>query len=103
MPTLSGQSNNYAFLYQGMEHEFTEPNQFYYGRDGHFYSAQIQRGFSIAGAQSTSGPGGAGPRRPFKNALRVVPGCLTRRAPVIGARSDRIARKRLVPSQPPRK
>jgi hypothetical protein len=63
MPTLSGQSNNYPFLYQGMEHEFTEPNQFYYGGDGQFYSAQIQRGFSIAGAQSTSGPGGAGPHR----------------------------------------
>jgi len=63
MPTLSGQSNSFPFLYQGMEHEFLEPNQFYYGGNGQFYSAQIQRGFSIAGAQSTSGPGGPGPRR----------------------------------------
>ena len=63
MPTLSGQLNNFPFLYQGMEHKFLEPNQFYYGGDGQFYSAQIQRGFSIAGAQSTSGPGGPGPRR----------------------------------------
>ncbi len=63
MPTLSGQSNSYPFLYQGMEHEFLEPNQFYYSGEGQFYSAQIQRGFSIAGAQGTSGPGGAGPRR----------------------------------------
>ena len=34
-----------------------------YGGDGQFYSAQIQRGFSIAGAQNTCGPGGPGPRR----------------------------------------
>ncbi|HVA67208.1 MAG TPA: hypothetical protein VNK24_09850, partial [Elusimicrobiota bacterium] len=60
---MSGQANSYPFLYQGMEHEFTEPNQFYYGGDGQFYSAQIQRGFSIAGAQNTCGPGGPGPRR----------------------------------------
>ena len=58
VPTLSGQLNNYPFLYQGMEHEFIKPNQFYYSGDGQFYSAQIQRGFSIAGAQGISGPGG---------------------------------------------
>lgn len=63
VPTLSGQLNNYPFLYQGMEHEFIEPNQFYYSGDGQFYSAQIQRGFSIAGAQGISGPGGPGPDR----------------------------------------
>jgi len=38
---MTGTSSNYPFLYQGREHEFLEPNQFYYGGDGQFYSAQI--------------------------------------------------------------
>jgi hypothetical protein len=35
-----------------MEHEFTEPNQFYYGGDGQFYSAQIARSLSLSGARA---------------------------------------------------
>jgi len=66
---VSGQANSYPFLYQGMENEFTDAQAdlgqgiLYYPGDGQFYSAQIARSLSLSGAQSTSGPGGAGPRR----------------------------------------
>ncbi len=58
-PTMSGSSNNYPFLYHGMEHEFVEPtNAYYYTGDGAYYSAQIMRSLSLTSAQGTSGPGG---------------------------------------------
>jgi YD repeat-containing protein len=61
-PTISGSSNNYPFLYHGMEHEFVEPNPYYYTGDGAYYSAQIMRSLSLTGAQGTTGPGnGRGP------------------------------------------
>ena len=65
MPTLSGQSNNYPFLYQGMDHEFLEPDQFYYSGDGQFYSAQcwemaVNRGLTNASRAYCPGGGGVG-------------------------------------------
>ncbi len=57
-PSMAGASSNWPFLYQGMEHESIDPNQFYYSGNGAYYSAQIMRSMSMTSAQGTSGPGG---------------------------------------------
>ena len=57
-PSIAGASSNWPFLYQGMEHESIDPNQFYYSGNGAYYSAQIMRSMSMTSAQGTSGPGG---------------------------------------------
>jgi hypothetical protein len=64
--TVSGASNSFPFLYQGLEHEVTDPGQLYFEPSGNVYNPQIQRELSlvdqqgITGAPSGSGFGGFG-------------------------------------------
>jgi hypothetical protein len=53
-PSSTSQGNSFPFLYQGMEREVTEPYPLYYSGAGGFHNPQIQRGFSLTGAQGTS-------------------------------------------------
>ena len=57
---MSGTANNWPFLYQGMEKEFTDPGPYYYTGTGQFYSPQIMRSPSETGQTSSSGSGGGG-------------------------------------------
>jgi hypothetical protein len=57
-PSVSGTSNGWPLLYHGMEHELTDPNQFYYSGDGAFYSAKIMRSMSMTSAQGSKTPVG---------------------------------------------
>jgi hypothetical protein len=54
--TLNGQANNWPFLYQGVEKEFTDPGPLYCSGGGQFYSSQLVRSLSETGQTSTSGP-----------------------------------------------
>ena len=54
-PTVSGTANDWPFLYQGMEKEYTDPGTYYYSGGGQFYSPQLVRSLSETSATSTSG------------------------------------------------
>ena len=54
-PTVSGTANDWPFLYQGMEKEYTDPSTYYYSGGGQFYSPQLVRSLSETSATSTSG------------------------------------------------
>jgi YD repeat-containing protein len=62
--TVTGLSNSFPFLYQGLEHEVSDPGQLYFEPSGNVYNPQIQRELSQAGQQGSgdppSGGGGAG-------------------------------------------
>ena len=59
-PTLSGTTNYWPFLYNGLEKEFSDPGPFYYSGTGQFYSPQLVRSLSEVGQTSSSGPGPSG-------------------------------------------
>jgi hypothetical protein len=50
-PAVSGASSTFAFLYQGGEHEITDPQTLYYAGAGNFYNPLIQRSLSEIGEQ----------------------------------------------------
>ena len=54
-PTVSGTANDWPFLYQGMEKEYTDPGTYYYSGGGQFYSPQLVRSLSETSATRTSG------------------------------------------------
>jgi hypothetical protein len=60
--TVSGAANSFPFLYQGLEHEVTDPGQLYFEPSGNVYDPQIQRELSQVGPQGITAPfdGGAG-------------------------------------------
>ena len=62
--TLTGAANSFPFLYQGLEHEVTDPGQLLFEPSGNVYNPQIQRELSQVGQQGLgdppSGGGGAG-------------------------------------------
>ena len=53
--TISGLSNSFPFLYQGLEHEITDPGQLYFEPSGNVYNPQIQRELSQLGQQGIGG------------------------------------------------
>jgi hypothetical protein len=61
---VSGAANSFPFLYQGLEHEVTDPGQLYFEPSGKTYNPQIQRELSQVGVQGIGGApndgGGAG-------------------------------------------
>ena len=57
-PTLGGTANNWPFLYQGAEKEFTDPGTYYYTGGGQFYSPQLVRSPSETSQTSSQGTGG---------------------------------------------
>ena len=44
--TVTGLSNSFPFLYQGLEHEVSDPGQLYFEPSGNVYNPQIQRELS---------------------------------------------------------
>ena len=46
---MSGAANSFPFLYQGLEHEVTDPGQLYLEPSGKVYNPQIQRELSQVG------------------------------------------------------
>ncbi len=58
--TVSGASNSFPFLYQGLEHEVTDPGQLYFEPSGNVYNPQIQRELSLIGQQGITGSGFGG-------------------------------------------
>jgi hypothetical protein len=56
-PTVSGAPNSFPFLYQGLEHEITDPGNLYFNPSGNVYNPQFQRNMSQVGQQGLSGPG----------------------------------------------
>jgi len=58
--TVSGLSNSFPFLYQGMEHEVSDPGQLYFEPSGNVYNPQIQRELSQVGQQGLGGPPSGG-------------------------------------------
>lgn len=63
VPTVGGLANSFPFLYQGLEHEVTDPGQLDFEPSGNVYNPQIQRELSQVGEQGIGGPpsgGGAG-------------------------------------------
>jgi hypothetical protein len=59
-PSVSGAANDWPFLYQGGEKEFTDPGPLYYSGSGQFYSPQLVRSLSETGQTSSNG-NNAGP------------------------------------------
>ncbi|HYB89543.1 MAG TPA: hypothetical protein VEC38_00720, partial [Candidatus Binataceae bacterium] len=56
VPTLSGNANNWPFLFEGAEHEITDPASLYYDGSGNFYDPQIQRELAQLDATGLSQP-----------------------------------------------
>jgi hypothetical protein len=54
--TVSGIANSFPFLYQGLEHEVSDPGQLYFEPSGNVYNPQIQRELSLIGPQGILGP-----------------------------------------------
>jgi hypothetical protein len=65
--SVSGAANSFPFLYQGMEHEVTDPGNLYFDGSGNMHNPQIWREVSPVGEQGIGGPpdgdgfGGFGP------------------------------------------
>jgi YD repeat-containing protein len=55
VPTVSGLANSFPFLYQGLEHEVSDPGQLYFEPSGNVYNPQLQRELSLVGPQGISG------------------------------------------------
>ena len=49
-------ANSFPFLYQGLEHEISDPGQLYFEPSGNVYNPQIQRELSLIGPQGIFGP-----------------------------------------------
>jgi YD repeat-containing protein len=59
--SVGGLTNSFPFLYQGLEHEVTDPAQLYFEPSGNVYNPQIQRDLSPVGQQGIDGaPSDAG-------------------------------------------
>ena len=56
-PTVGGTTNDWPFLYHGIEQEFVDA-PYYYSGSGQFYSPQLVRSLSEAGQTGSSGTGG---------------------------------------------
>jgi hypothetical protein len=54
--TVSGVANSFPFLYQGLEHEVSDPGQLYFEPSGNVYNPQLQRALSLIGPQGIFGP-----------------------------------------------
>ncbi len=54
--TVSGVANSFPFLYQGLEHEVSDPGQLYFEPSGNVYNPQLQRDLSLIGPQGIFGP-----------------------------------------------
>ncbi len=54
--TVSGLANSFPFLYQGLEHEVSDPGQLYFEPSGNVYNPQLQRELSLIGPQGIFGP-----------------------------------------------
>jgi hypothetical protein len=81
VPRLTGAGNSWPFLYQGMEHEITDPAPLYFDHGANVYNPMLQRELSQLGPQGIAGPptagagdggmgngfGGAGPSQGFGN------------------------------------
>jgi len=61
-PSPSGAANDWPFLYQGGEKEFTDPGPLYYSGGGQFYSPQLVRSLSETSQTSSQGNGPSGCR-----------------------------------------
>jgi hypothetical protein len=48
-------SNSFPFLYEGLEHEVTDPGRLYFEPSGDVYNPQIQRELSQVGQQGIGG------------------------------------------------
>jgi len=83
---VSGAANDWPFLYQGLEKEFTDPGSLYYSGGGQFYNPQIMRSLSETSQTSSSGNnggpsgsggggggGGGGGSNPFLPAFNPIP------------------------------
>jgi hypothetical protein len=53
---VSGVANSFPFLYQGLEHEVSDPGQLYFEPSGNVYNPQLQRELSLIGPQGILGP-----------------------------------------------
>ena len=53
--TVSGLANSFPFLYQGLEHEVSDPGQLYFEPSGNVYNPQLQRELSLVGPQGIGG------------------------------------------------
>ena len=54
----NGASTNWPFLFEGGEHEFTDPGSLYYDGSGNYYNPQIMRSLSETSQTSSSGNNG---------------------------------------------
>ncbi len=102
VPRLTGAGSSRPFLYQGMEHEFTDPAPLYFDQGANVYNPMLQRELSQLGQQGIAGPptagagdggmgngfGGTGPSQGFGNpgglsGGRIASNLLTVAAPYI--------------------
>ncbi len=60
VPRLTGAGSFWPFLYQGMEHEITDPAPLYFDQDANVYNPMLQRELSQLGQQGIAGPPAAG-------------------------------------------
>ncbi len=81
VPRLTGGGSSWPFLYQGMEHEITDPAPLYFDQGANIYNPMLQRELSQLGQQGIAGPptagaadggmgngfGGTGPSQSFGN------------------------------------
>jgi hypothetical protein len=54
--TVSGVANSFPFLFQGLEHEVSDPGQLYFEPSGNVYNPQLQRELSLIGPQGIFAP-----------------------------------------------
>ena len=57
-PSVSGTANDWPFLFEGGEHEFTDPGSLYYDGSGNYYNPQIVRSLSETSQTSSQGSNG---------------------------------------------
>jgi|GEM_PF-3493017 len=60
VPRLTGAGSSWPFLYQGMEHEITDPAPLYFDQGANVYNPMLQRELSQLGQQGIAGPPTAG-------------------------------------------
>jgi hypothetical protein len=62
VPRLTGAGSSWPFLYQGMEHEITDPAPLYFDQSANVYNPMLQRELSQLGQQGITADGGRGRR-----------------------------------------
>ncbi len=60
VPRLTGAGSSWPLLYQGMEHEITDPAPLYFDQGANVYNPMLQRELSQLGQQGIAGPPTAG-------------------------------------------